>query len=42
MGSGARQTAAYKQFKILTEEWIDLSIELSKLNMLRDNKRGSE
>lgn len=37
-----RQIAAYKRFKKLTEEWIDLSIELSKLNMLRDNKRGSE
>jgi hypothetical protein len=30
------------RFKKLTEEWVDLSIELSKLNMLRDNKRGSE
>ncbi len=36
-----KQIAAYKRFKKLTEEWIDLGIELSKLNMLRDKKKGS-
>ncbi len=28
-----RQIAAYKRFRSLTEEWIELSIESSKLNM---------
>ena len=28
-----RQIATYKRFKSLTDQWIDLSIELSKLNM---------
>ena len=37
-----KQIAAYKRFKKLIEEWIDLCIEASKLNMLRDKKRGSD
>lgn len=37
-----RQIAAYKRFKKLTEEWIDLSIEASKLIMLRNKKKGSQ
>jgi len=36
-----RQIAAYKRFKKLIEEWVDLSIEASKLNMLFDKKEGS-
>jgi hypothetical protein len=28
-----RQITTYKRFKSLTDQWIDLSIELSKLNM---------
>lgn len=35
------QIAAYKSFKNLIEEWIDLSIEASKLNMQIDKKKGS-
>jgi hypothetical protein len=31
-----KQISAYKSFKELTEEWIDLGIELSKLNMKND------
>jgi hypothetical protein len=37
-----RQIAAYKRFKRLMDEWIDLSIELSKLKMQLDKKRGSK
>ena len=37
-----KQIAAYKHFKSLIEEWIDLGIEASKLNMLIDKKKGSE
>ena len=36
------QIAAYKKFKRLVEEWIDLSIERSKLNMKIDKKKGSK
>ena len=36
-----KQIAAYKRFKKLTEEWIELSIEASKLHMQIDKrKRG--
>lgn len=37
-----KQIAAYKRFKRLTDEWIDLSIELSKLKMKLDKKKGSK
>ena len=37
-----RQIAAYKRFKTLTEQWIDVSIEASKLKMQIAKKRGSE
>lgn len=36
-----KQIATYKRFKKLIEEWIDLSIEASKLNMQIDKKKGS-
>jgi hypothetical protein len=37
-----RQTTAYKRFKTLTEQWIDVSIEASKLNMQLAKRVGSE
>ena len=37
-----RQIGAYKRFKTLTEQWIDVSIEASKLNMQIAKKVGSE
>jgi len=37
-----RQIATYKRFKTLTEQWIDVSIEASKLNMQIAKKGGSE
>lgn len=37
-----RQIAAYTRFKTLTELWIDLSIEASKLRMRLGQKEGSE
>jgi len=37
-----KQIAAYKRFKSLTDEWIDLSIEASKLNMQITKKKTSE
>jgi hypothetical protein len=37
-----RQIAAYKRFKNLTGEWIDLNIEASKVNMQIAKKKGSE
>ena len=36
-----KQITAYKRFKNLIEEWIDLGIEASKLNMLINKKKGS-
>ncbi len=36
-----KQIATYKRFKKLMDEWIDLSIDASKLNMLKDKTRGS-
>lgn len=36
-----KQIAAYKRFKSLPDEWIDLSIEASKLSMQIDKKKGS-
>ena len=36
-----RQIAAYKRFKKLTEEWVDLGIEASKLRMTLDKEKGS-
>jgi len=36
-----KQIAAYKRFKKLIEEWVDLGIEASKLKMLVDKKDGS-
>lgn len=35
-----RQIAAYKRFKNLTEQWIDVSIEASKLKMQIAKKVG--
>jgi hypothetical protein len=37
-----KQIAAYKRFKELIEEWIDLGIEASKLKMLIEKKEGSK
>ena len=37
-----KQIADYKRFKELTEEWVDLGIEASKLKMLLDKKKGSK
>ncbi len=37
-----KQIAAYKRFKKLTEEWVDLGIEASKLRMLLDKKKGAK
>jgi len=37
----AKQVAAYKHFKELTDEWVDLSIELSKLKMKIDKEKGA-
>ena len=37
-----KQIAAYKRFKRLMDEWIDLSIEASKLNMRLDKERNSK
>ena len=39
-----KEIAAYKRFKKLTEEWIDLAIEASKLTMKmgKDTGKGSE
>ena len=37
-----RQIANYKRFTGLIEQWIDLSIECSKLRMKIDKKGGSE
>lgn len=37
-----RQIAAYKRFKKLIEEWVDLGIEASKLSMMLDKKKGSK
>lgn len=34
-----KEIATYKQFKILTDEWIDLGIEASKLRLKVDKKR---
>jgi hypothetical protein len=36
-----KEIAAYKRFKTLTEEWIDLGIEASKLRLKGDKKTGS-
>ena len=37
-----RQIAAYKRFKKLIEEWVDLGIEAAKLSMMLDKKKGSK
>jgi hypothetical protein len=37
-----KEIAAYKHFKTLMEEWIDLGIESSKLRLKIDKKTGSE
>lgn len=37
-----KQIAAYKRFKRLMDEWIDLSIEKSKLNMKIEKKDDSK
>lgn len=37
-----KEIAAYKRFKTLTEEWIDLGIETSKLRLKVDKKTGPE
>jgi hypothetical protein len=36
-----RQIAAYKRFKTLTEQWIDVSIEASTLTLQSAKKLGS-
>lgn len=36
-----KEIAAYKRFKTLIEEWIDLGIESSKLRLKGDKKTGS-
>jgi hypothetical protein len=35
-----KEIAAYKRFKALMEEWIDLGIESSKLRLKVDKKTG--
>lgn len=37
-----KEIATYKRFRELTEEWIDLSIEASKLRIKPDKKKGSK
>ena len=37
-----KQIAAYKRFKRLMDEWIDLSIEMSKLNLKREKRKSSK
>ena len=37
-----KQIAAYKRFKSLTDEWVDLSIESSKLTMKLDKEMNSQ
>ena len=37
-----KEIAAYKRFKTLMEEWIDLGIEASKLRLKVDKKTGVE
>jgi hypothetical protein len=36
-----KEIAAYKRFKMLMDEWIDLGIESSKLRLKVDKKTGS-
>lgn len=36
-----KEIAAYKRFKALMDEWIDLGIESSKLRLKADKKTGS-
>ena len=36
-----RQIAAYKKFKSLTEEWIQIAIRYSKMKMDASKRRGS-
>jgi len=36
-----KEIVAYKRFKTLIEEWVDLGIEASKLNSILDKKKGS-
>ena len=36
-----KEIAAYKRFKALMDEWIDLGIESSKLRFKADKKTGS-
>jgi hypothetical protein len=40
VGEARRQIAAYKKFKRLIEQWIDLSIELSSLKIQIDKNKG--
>lgn len=37
-----KQIAAYKRFKRLVDEWIELGIEMSKLNLKREKMRSSK
>jgi len=37
-----KEIMAYKRFKKLIEEWIDLGIEASKLKMLIDKNEGAK
>ena len=39
VGEVRKEIAAYKRFKKLTEEWIDLGIEASKLRMKMDKSK---
>jgi len=41
VASTRRQIAAYKRFKCLVDEWINLSIELSQLRMRIEKGTGS-
>lgn len=36
-----KEIVAYKRLKKLIEEWVDLGIEASKLNLFLDQKKGS-
>jgi len=37
-----KEIATYKRFKTLTEEWVDLSIEASKLRIKPERNKGSK
>jgi len=37
-----KEVATYKQFKALTDEWVDLAIEASKLRLKPDKKTSQK